>query len=164
MSRQFIFRHYPWIAVFAAVAGILIVFTTKATDRTPLIGSVVAGVLAFCYFAQTQKLAEMTLFKELFTDFNRRYDTLNERLAVIAGHDKVLDAPTQQVIVDYFNLCAEEYLWYSEGYIHEEVWRSWCAGMVWYFDREPFRTVWEQERAKNSYYGLSLEKIRSVAR
>lgn len=163
MSRQFIFRHYAWIAIVAAVVGLAIVFATTTTDRTSFVGSVVAGVLAFCYFAQTQKLAEMSLFKELFTDFNRRYDALNERLSAIAVNGGASDGSSKQVIIDYFNLCAEEYLWYTEGYIHADVWRSWCAGMVWYFDREPFRTTWNEESKKNSYYGLSLDAIRRGA-
>lgn len=83
MSRQFIFRHYPWIAAIAALVGVVGVSANTAGDRPSMIGSVVAGVLAFCYFAQTQKLAEMSLFKELFTDFNRRYDDLNELLTAL---------------------------------------------------------------------------------
>jgi hypothetical protein len=137
--------------------------TTTATDRTSFVGSLVAGLLAFCYFAQTQKLAEMSLFKELFTEFNRRYDALNERLCAIGVNGDASDASSRKVIVDFFNLCAEEYLWYSEGYIHTEVWRSWCAGMVWYFEREPFRTTWDEESLKNSYYRLSLDAIRRRA-
>lgn len=163
MSRQFIFRHYPWIAAIAALIGVGGVFTITAANRPSLVGSVVAGILAFCYFAQIQKLAEMSLFKQLFTEFNRRYDDLNERLTAIADTGEASDVASRKVIVDYLNLCAEEYLWYSEGYIHGEVWRSWCAGMVWYFDREPFRRVWVEESAKNSYYGLSLDAIRRGA-
>jgi hypothetical protein len=56
-------------------------------------------------------------------------------------------------------LCGEEYLFFSEGYIHREVWRAWCAGRLWYFQREPFRSMWEEENATNSYYGLSLDVI-----
>jgi len=99
----------------------------------------------------------------LFTEFNRRYDALNDRLVEIATSSATLDAFARQTIVDYFNLCAEEFLFFSEGYIHLEAWRSWCSGMLWYLDREPFRSVWVEERATNSYYGLSLEAIRRGA-
>jgi len=105
----------------------------------------------------------MSLFKELFIEFNRRYDEMNGRLAEIANSDVPSDPTTRQTVVDFFNLCAEEYLWFSEGYIHHDVWRSWCAGMICYFDREPFRTIWSEESATDSYYGLSLEQIRRGA-
>lgn len=163
MNRQFIFRNYWWIALLTGITSVTVVLRAGDASRASIVGSVVAGVLAFCYFAQTQKLQEMSLFKELFTEFNRRYDDLNDQLIEIATIARVPDSSGRQVIVDYFNLCAEEYLWFSEGYIHREVWRSWCAGMMWYFDREPFRTVWTEERATNSYYGLSLDIIRRGA-
>jgi hypothetical protein len=119
MRHQVIFKHYPWIALvgtIACVSGVLVVATT---DRVPLVGSVIVVALGFCYFAQQQKLAETSLFKELFTELNRRYDSLNDRLGQIAGN-ATLGAGDRQVIVDYFNLCAEEYLFFSEWYIHRE--------------------------------------------
>ena len=88
---------------------------------------------------------------------------MNDRLVKIVSSPEPPDENIRQAIVDYINLCAEEYLWFSEGYIHREVWRSWCVGMLWYLDREPFRTVWGEESATNSYYGLSLEIIRRGA-
>jgi len=79
---------------------------------------------------QQQKLSETALFKDLFTEFNRRYDALNDRLAELASSRPQLDPSGRQVIVDYFSLCAEEYLFFTEGYIHRAAWRSWCAGML----------------------------------
>jgi hypothetical protein len=163
MSRQFVFRNYWWIALLGAAMGILGVLAFTARDRTSLVGSIIAAALAFCYFAQQQKLAEMSLFKELFMDFNRRYDALNDRLLQIARSGGGFDETDRQTIVDYCNLCAEEYLFFSEGYIHREAWRSWCRGMLWYFEREPFQTVWKEEIATNSYYGLSLDVIQQGA-
>lgn len=174
MGRQFVFKNYWWISLLGATVGIsgVLTFTSTSRDRPSLVGSIIVAALAFCYFAQQQKLAEMSLFKELFMDFNRRYDSLNDRLLQVVkssrGFDETdrqtIDEMDRQTIVDYCNLCAEEYLFFSEGYIHREVWRSWCRGMLWYFEREPFRTVWKEEIAMNSYYGLSLDAIqRGVA-
>ena len=163
MNRQVIFRHYASIALFCTAVGIGAVLVFATVDRMLLIGSIIAAVLGFCYFVQQQKLAETALFKDLFTDFNRRYDALNDRLAQIATSGAELDPSGRQVIVDYFNLCAEEYLFFSEGYIHRVAWQSWCAGMLWYLDREPFRSVWNDENATNSYYGLSVDAIRRGA-
>lgn len=163
MNRQFIFKHYWWIALVGALGSVALVMNMTNEGRVGLVGSVVASALAFCYFAQTQKLAEMSLFKELFTDFNRRYDLLNDRLVRIEDSVQAQDPANRAVIVDYFNLCAEEYLWFSEGYIHRDVWRSWCAGMLTHLEREPFRTAWDEESSTGSYYGLSVEAIRKGA-
>lgn len=65
--------------------------------------------------------------------------------------------------MDYFNLCAEEYLFYQEGYIHREAWRSWCRGMSWYLKRHPYRDVWNEEVRTESFYGLSLDVITAGA-
>ncbi len=39
-----------------------------------------SGGISFFYFFQKQKLEETRLMKELITDFNSRYDSLNETL------------------------------------------------------------------------------------
>jgi hypothetical protein len=163
MNRQFIFRDYWWIAPLGAALGIVPVAIWAPGQKASLIGSIIAGALAFCCFAQQQKLAEMSLFKELFTEFNRRYDNLDERLRQIAISGKLSGEGDDKAIIGYFNVCGEEYLFFSEGYIHREVWRAWCAGMLWYFEREPFRGMWAIEKATNSYYGLSLDAIRRGA-
>ena len=38
-------------------------------------------------------------------------------------HDEVL------AFIDYFNLCAEEWIFREAGYIYDRVWKSWEAGM-----------------------------------
>lgn len=163
MNKRFIFKHYWKIALVGTVAGIILILRFGPTDKVALMGSLMAVVLGFCYFSQQQKLGETALFKQLFTEFNERYNKMNDRLAKIAVS---LDPPNpdiRQEIVDYFNLCAEEYLFFCEGYIHPEAWRSWCNGMLWYLKREPFKTVWAEEVKTNSYYGLSLDKIEKGA-
>lgn len=119
-------------------------------------------VLGFSYFVQQQRLAETQLFADLFTRFNERYDQLNGRLAGIAV-DGQLSIGDRQLIVDYFNLCAEEYLFFSQGYILPRVWRSWCRGMLQYVEVEPFRSVWAEESSLDTYYGLTEEVIREGA-
>lgn len=163
MSRQFIFKNYWWIALLGALIGIVVVVICTTGQNASLVGSIIVVALGFCYFAQQQKLAEILLFKELFTEFNRRYDNLDERLRQIATSGAPPNESACQTIIEYYNLCGEEYLFFAEGYIHREAWRSWCAGMLWYFEREPFRSMWERESATNSYYGLSLDVIRRGA-
>jgi len=128
----------------------------------PLLGGVLAAAFGLAHLIQQQKLAETQLFKALFTEFNQRYNELNERLDAVSIDDPMSDAD-RSVVVDYFNLCAEEYLFYSEGYIHQAVWRSWCRGMLQYLDRQPYHDLWLTESKTGSYYGLSLAEIREGA-
>lgn len=163
MSRHFIFQNYWWIAALIGGASAVVALLYGDGDRIGFLGSIVAGTLGFCYFVQQQKLAETTLFHQLFTAFNARYDGLNERLAAIA-EDGILSAERRIIIVDYFNLCAEEYHFYQQGYIPGNVWRSWCRGMAWYLKRHPFKEVWDEEIRSESYYGLSMEIIQAGLR
>jgi hypothetical protein len=163
MKRQFIFKHYALLALLVAGLSVAIILFFYKEGRMPLIGSVLATILTFCYFIQQQRLSEATLFKSLFTEFNSRYNELNGRLTAIALHDADLSPEQRETVIDYFNLCAEEYLFYEEGYIHKVVWKSWCNGMLLYLQKEPFSSIWNEEKRTNSYYGLSLDQIRKGA-
>jgi len=76
MYKRFVFRHYWWLADCASALAIAIVFRSKVPAREGLIVTIVGAALGFCYFAQKQKLEELQLLKELFTEFNRRYDVM----------------------------------------------------------------------------------------
>ena len=162
MNRHFVFRNYWWIAILlGGIAGAVALYF-GGDDRIGLMGAVLAGALGFCYFSQQQKLAETALFYQLFTNFNARYDKINGELAGLLNK-RDLSAEDRNFIVDYFNLCAEEYLFYQQGYIPSTVWRSWCRGMAWYLNTHPFRDVWNDEFKTESFYGLSLEIIQAGA-
>ncbi|MGA3212372.1 MAG: hypothetical protein ABSD20_13785 [Terriglobales bacterium] len=161
MTRRYIFENYWWVAILGAVFAVVLAFT--AGQKASLVGSIIAATLGLCYFVLQQRLAEMRLFKELFVEFNRRYESLNERLLraanSVAGQEGQ-DQLDRQVVIDYFNLCGEEYLFFREGYIHPRVWRSWCIAMLWYLNREPFRSMWEgDEEDTDTYYGLTRDEI-----
>lgn len=163
MGRQFIFKNYWSIAPLGAAVGIALVVIFRTGQAASLVASIIAVALGFCYFAQRQKLAEASLFKELFTEFNHRFDDMNGPLREIAGSSKPPDQSARETIINYINLCSEEYLFFKEGYIHREVWRAWCAGMLLYLEREPFRSAWEDEERTGSYYGLCVDVIRGGA-
>ena len=101
------------------------------------------------------------MFTELFQHFNKRYDDLNERLNIIAGMStSEIAQQDRQVLMDYFNLCAEEYLYFNAGYIDAAVWRSWTRGMEIYAAIPAIRQLWEEELRTGSYYGFSLMRPR----
>lgn len=163
MTRHFIFKNYWWLGLLLGGVAAGSAYYVGGNDRVVLVGAAIAGTLGFYYFVQQQKLSETALFHNLFTAFNARYDKLNGPLAEISERANGLTAADRNLIVDYFNLCAEEYLFYKEGYIHRDVWRSWCRGMLWYLRRHPFRDIWHDEVKSESFYGLSFAVIEQGA-
>jgi len=147
------------IGISCGVVTIVAVLAFASSNQLALLGAVIAGLLGFFYFVQQQKLAEIALFKELFTEFNERYSHLYDCLSEITQlQNQVspqLSQSSEAVIIEYFNLCAEEYLFYKEGYIHDEAWSAWKAGMRFYFDNEVIKALWDKEKETESYYELS---------
>jgi hypothetical protein len=155
-------RWYPWL--FLAVCAALFAVAYQVAGKNLRIEWVVSalgvagGVTTFLY---TQHLQETRLFTELFQHFNKRYDDLNERLNIIAGMStSEIAQQDRQVLMDYFNLCAEEYLYFNAGYIDAAVWRSWTRGMEIYAAIPAIRQLWEEELRTGSYYGFSLTRPR----
>jgi len=153
-----VFQHYLWFAagLFGLSLCAVIKFVPGWDDKLKFITTVAGGTLTFVYFVQKQKLEETRLFKELFTGFNTRYDSLNEELNRIRDESDSVDMkPTHRdVLYNYFNLCAEEHFFRSQGYIPEEVWGSWWKGMKYFFNCPRIRKVWDNDPGSSSYYGF----------
>ena len=163
MTRHIIFKHYWWLGLLLGSVAAGLAYCLGGADRVAFVGAAIAGTPGFYYFVQQQKLSETELFHHLFTAFNARYDKLNGPLAEIAERAHAQSTVERNIVVDYFNLCAEEYLFFKEGYIHRDAWRSWCRGMLWYLRRHPFRDIWHEEVKGESFYGLSLAVIEQGA-
>jgi hypothetical protein len=98
-------------------------------------------------------------FRELFESFNSRFDKLNGALHAINGTHELSDEQ-KNVVIDYFNLCAEERFWYKRGKIYEEVWQAWMVGMKEVFNKNQVAKLWEKEsQYYSSYYLSEGEKI-----
>jgi hypothetical protein len=162
-ARVFLFTNYWWITIIAIALLVPMVTTFSRTEAiTPNLVSLFAAGLGVVYFVQKQKLEETQLFQRLFIDFNTRYEKLNDRLQKILG-DATLDQSSvffRNTLDDYFNLCAEEYLFYSQGRILPVVWRSWCMGMLQYLKDTRISQYWNSQERMNSHYGLTLDRIR----
>ena len=163
MGKRFVFKHYVWIAIAVAAAGIALVVTLRVPNRESLIASTLGTALAFCYFVQKQKLDELKLFNDLFSAFNNRYEVLSTKLEEIYEGEETSDTELKKTLVSYFNLCGEEYLFFDEGYIHPNVWKSWCRGMLYYLRRDRIRGAWDTEVVSGSYYGLTMDEIEQGA-
>jgi hypothetical protein len=108
------------------------------------------------YFLYSQHLHETKLFIELFRQFNERYDLLNNDLNLIHEEDETLslDSKQRQKLYDYFNLCAEEHLYFSSGYIDMQVWSAWERGMQFFAKNKRIKRLWAQELQTGSYYSF----------
>ena len=155
-AKLFLFAQYGWVALAVAIAGVAL-YLTQHIDRNLLYG-LLGGTGSFAYFVQKQKLEETTLFRELFERFNKRYNDLNERITRIetSKSDTPLTADEQALLVVYFNLCAEEYLYFRRGFVFPEVWQSWYNGMQQYYENRRIRALWDKELQTNSYYGFTI--------
>ncbi|NDP28241.1 MAG: hypothetical protein GZ087_12565 [Flavobacterium sp.] len=133
-----------------------------------LISTVLGGcglLITLIYNYKNTQLANHKMHKELFTEFNKKYDTLNGDLNYICSLSKGFflefdmgedSRRLQTVINDFFNLCAEEYYWSREKRIPKRVWKSWEKGMNDIYNQsEIIRHYWDEE-CKNeghlSYY------------
>jgi hypothetical protein len=129
------------------------------TKRTPeLLLSLVGSIAAFFHFLYVQHNSNTERFIKLFNEFNVRFDSLNDEINRIRSlpAGTLIDPQDHQRLYDYFNLCAEEYLYFKSGYIDKEVWSYWCLGMSYFAENEAIRVVWIRELEQGSYYGFTL--------
>lgn len=126
----------------------------------------VFGILITRYYSkQSKQLADDQMMKELFTEFNRRYDELNDSLEIIHNSYPTMEklnaaqdsAELKNKVIDFFNLCAEEYYWsYHKKRIDPLVWKSWNEGMnYWYNSTPSIKEMWLREVENgglSSYY------------
>jgi len=154
-------RWYPWVFLLLCTVFLLLAYELGGRQlKIEWVVSVLGGAGGLTTFLYSQHLQETRLFTELFHVFNERYDRLNQRLNELASSAGTgLSTDSQQLLMDYFNLCAEEYLYFRSGYIDDDVWRSWTRGMRVYAQVPVIREIWERELASGSYYGFSLQEL-----
>jgi hypothetical protein len=149
------FEQYWWILVLAVSISVVALSLLKESVGT--VATVVGALLSLIYFLQKQKLDELRLFRELFKEFNERYDAMNDDLARIASLEPgEMQMSDKAKIVDYLNLCGEEYLYFRKGYIDPQVWAAWHNGMKEIVSASSIQSVWQKEKISESYYGLPL--------
>jgi hypothetical protein len=151
-------KWYPWLFLALCAAFFAVAYQAAGKSlKIEWVISILAAAGGLTTFLYTQHLQETRLFTELFQQFNARYARLNERLNVIAEmSSERISSEDRQVLMDYFNLCAEEYLYFNAGYIDTSVWKSWTRGMRAYAAVSAIRELWEKELRSGSYYGFSL--------
>ncbi len=98
---------------------------------------------------------------KLFLDFNEKYNRLNDRLecisknAINTNETAILNQSDKAIIVDYINLCCEQYYCYRvKKLIPNHVWKFWHSGiMYWCINIPQLLEIWESEfNQSNSFY------------
>ena len=129
----------------------------------------IIGLMIDQRLKKTQKsnliLQEEKIKHDFFKYFNDRYDKLNNdlnRICFLPAEN--VSKEDESIIMDYLNLCSEEFYYYSKGknrnisIIEEEVFKNWCNGMKYYFSKDNFKKILEEEMKdennKESYYNF----------
>ena len=161
MVKNFVLRYYLPIALTACLLVIIVALIVRDDVDWRLSVTIVGGILSSIYFVQKQRLEELRLFEELFTEFNARYDELNESMnRILRGDSEAKLEPDElDILYNYFNLSGEEYFYYKQGYIYPEVWKAWRNGMKIFYQSQRIKEEWEKELANDSYYGFKLSEL-----
>lgn len=158
-------RYLPWLFALLAASSVgIAVFAFREPDkRWHMALTFVGASAALVHFLYARHLDETRMFRELFADFNRRYDILNDTLneMVMRPSPLELSPSDKRKLFDYFNLCAEEFYFYRCGYIPDEVWSSWRHGMQVFLRSPAIHDLFRSELETGSYYGLTLANVQS---
>ena len=137
---------------------------TETLWVTSIFGAV--GIFITCYYSHnSKKIADEKMLKELFTEFNQRYNGLNKYLVEIEGKYNSIDLFNEaenfyiikQKVIDYFNLCAEEYFWHKhKERIDPVIWESWQIGMNYWIKVPTIKSLWKEEIKNNGYVSYYL--------
>ncbi len=156
--KRFLFKWYAFIAVLVFAAAIALAIFGELDWQK--FAAIAAGAYAFAFAVQKQNLEETKLFKELFEQFNERYDKLNDELNRIYFDGQPADKPfkddERETLYKYFNLCGEEWLYAEKGFICREVWRAWENGMKFFRKNPRIKKLWDDDLGNDSYYGLDF--------
>lgn len=154
-----------WFAGTEAAAGLCFYLLPIVKQTPELLISLLGSIAAFFHFLYAQHSSNTERFVALFKEFNARYDALNDDLNRIRKlpATPLIESKDEQRLYDYFNLCAEEYLYFKGGYIDAEVWASWLRGMANFASSDVIRTIWSLELEQGSYYGFKLSLLPAAA-
>lgn len=130
-------------------------------NKIEILGSILATGISISFGLAQYNIENDKIFKDLFYEFNQKYDErfnnkLNEIEYTLSTDKSIsISEEERELIIDYLNFCAEEYLWYTKGRIPENVWKSWKKGMLFFFKLAPIKPIiLSQFSQKESYYGF----------
>ena len=97
------------------------------------------------------------IMHDLFLHYNSKYNEIDDYLREVQDKDDKLIIGKNNKIIDYINLCAEEYFWFKKGLISKEIWNNWKNGIDEKLKCNKIKEVFIDECTKSektdSYYG-----------
>jgi hypothetical protein len=137
-------------------------YNIVSEHKVEILGAILATGISLSIGFRQLKVENDKIFKELFKEFNKRYqENFHIKFVEIeidcgSSNDELYYKKVEPELINaYMNLCAEEYLWYQKGRIPKSVWDAWEVGMLHYFNSKAFNFwVLNQKSDKDSHYGL----------
>lgn len=125
--------------------------------------AVIAAIITLYIGLLRVKVEQDKFEQSLFEHFNGRYNSKLDDLLNKVSHDNnessgpnELDKEDKKIIINYLNLCAEEFYWYKRGRIPRSIWDAWIAGIKQKVKYNVVKRVIKEEMEKNetkkSYY------------
>jgi hypothetical protein len=144
-----------WVLIISIAFTAAYFVVSEDGFSSDILAALLGSVFASAFFFYKSHADDAKFMHKLFTEFNGRYDKLNNQiLEILEKPDAPLAQDEKLVLVDNFNLCAEEWFFYRLGYIHEPVWKSWHNGMKQFGANEYIAKLWHEESKTDSYYGF----------
>jgi hypothetical protein len=147
---------WPWFVAVTVLLIALFPVMPKPYGESGVLLTSVGGLWALAFYLHGRHAEDARFMKELLTDFNARYNQLNGDLQSAIWRDGPFTEQAKLKFIDYFNLCAEEWIFRKAGYIFDPVWTAWENGMKQYGKDQRVNNLWLIERAGNSYYGFEF--------
>lgn len=155
------YKRHDYFIVINLLTLIISVLLFIYFNKIEIIGAVLATGISIAMGVRQYQIENDRMMKDLFIEFNARYDKINHSLFKIEKECKSLKdlekyPKLENKLNDFFNLCAEEYYWYKKGRIDEAIWFAWSDGMNdWYNNVGAISEAWDAEikkRGCKSYY------------
>ena len=146
-----------WVCfiVVSLIALIVLPLLPPPYGGAEMLIAAIGGIWALAFYRQQRHAEDARFMKDLMREFNERYNKLNGSLQQAIWSPDDFSDKQRLEFIDYFNLCAEEWVFWKKGYIDESIWRAWRCGMAFYGQDPRVKKIWESERGP-SYYGFEL--------
>jgi hypothetical protein len=151
-----LFHWHLLLLFFLLLVFVILLINTLHPLPWEILIALLTSTLGGFYFFHQQNLEKVRFFKDLVTEFNRRYDEKNNGLFEALRTKEAFNSKQEYIFIDYFNLCAEEYLFYDAGYIDKRVWNTWYNGMKQFGQDQRIIELWKEEIQTDSYYGFEF--------
>jgi hypothetical protein len=153
---------WAWCLVASAIVILLDVIVPSPYRSASVLLAIVGSFWALAFYFHWRRANDARFVKELLTEFNDRYDKMGTELQFAISRRGDFEKETELRFVRYFNLCAEEWLFWKAGYIYDEVWRAWQNGMKQYGRDPRVMALWKREEASDSYYGFRFPTVETA--